>query len=805
MVSVVLQYNTNDFSFLEANLKQCSKFSDEILITICTHLFNGDEENQELIEKSKDIISKFEKAKIITIPYDKENYHVPVYYHNLSRYTGMSQSKNDWVFFLDTDEIVDDEFKEWFELHKHEDVCFNFTCNWYFREPTIQSTKIESAGVLLKKYHCKDWDLNNPLEAKQFYQNLFNTDRLVHGDMYQPQHFPSYKEYLTKINHISSLSGKPMVHHFSWVRSKEQMINKVKNWSHKDDKNWTDLVEEEFSRPFNGTDFIHNYEYKIVENKFNIVMNNNETKHFITFGNDLFEKQRQKLVKQAIDTGWFDSVIEETPDTIYDFYLQHKSFIDNNKRGYGYWIWKPYIILRQLEKMNDGDFLFYTDSGATILPHRKNKFDAYINLLNQSNTPVLSFGLQSITERQFQKMSVLKEFGLDKNEEFLNSNQVESGIVICKKTDYTIKFMKKWLDLVLQDNYRLVVDYDDEEQLDGYIGHRHDQSLLSVLSKTENAHTIIDVNEAYGLGPFFSSRITDDGPRKFAPDSFRMRPEYDRDIHNVWDDWAKWVNEKYPNPIPTIGTAIVNGFHWVERLVNSVDYPVENFVIFNNNGKGELNKQLDALSKQHHPYIKKITVCHMPSNIGVSGAWNLIIKSYMSSPYWIITNHDIAFVPGLLEEMAQVASDPEVGMIHPYGGDFGDGSYDCFLIKDWVVQSHGLFDENCYPAYCEDVDYIMRVNLKKFKRVTQLSKIHLHGNGPADQYYTHGAQTKKTTPELNSRLDEINIANFDYMNRKWGVGWRKTNPWKYPLNRVGIPLGYTTYDLEFSRKKNLGF
>jgi len=86
-----------------------------------------------------------------------------------------------------------------------------------------------------------------------------------------------------------------------------------------------------------------------------------------------------------------------------------------------------------------------------------------------------------------------------------------------------------------------------------------------------------------------------------------------------------------------------------------------------------------------------------------------------------------------------------------------------------------------------------------------LSKIHLHGNGPADQYYTHGAQTKRTTPELNSRLDEINIANFDYMNRKWGVGWRKTNPWKYPLNRVGIPLGYTTYDLEFSRKKNLGF
>jgi len=259
------------------------------------------------------------------------------------------------------------------------------------------------------------------------------------------------------------------------------------------------------------------------------------------------------------------------------------------------------------------------------------------------------------------------------------------------------------------------------------------------------------------------------------------------------------------NSIPVIGVAIVNGFHWLQRLVDSVDYPVDNFVIFNNNGRGELTDDLDKLANRPHKYINKVTVCHMPSNIGVAGAWNLIIKSYMNAPYWIISNHDVAFIPGLLEEMAQTASDPEIGMVHPNGGDFGDGSYDLFLIKDWVVQSHGLFDENCYPAYCEDADYIMRVKNKPFKRVTQLSKIHLHGEGLAGEYYTHGAQTKKTSPELNSRLDNINETNFQYLNSKWGEGWRMTNPWKHPMNRVGIPLGYTTYDLEFVRSKHLGF
>lgn len=84
-------------------------------------------------------------------------------------------------------------------------------------------------------------------------QQLFN-NTLINGD-YIP---------------ILSEEGNPIVHHFSWVRNKEDMLKKVKNWGHNSDKNWINLVEKEFSRPFNGTDFVHGYEYNIVENKFNL-------------------------------------------------------------------------------------------------------------------------------------------------------------------------------------------------------------------------------------------------------------------------------------------------------------------------------------------------------------------------------------------------------------------------------------------------------------------------------------------------------------------------------------------------------
>ncbi len=36
--------------------------------------------------------------------------------------------------------------------------------------------------------------------------------------------------------------------------------------------------------------------------------------------------------------------------------------------------------------------------------------------------------------------------------------------------------------------------------------------------------------------------------------------------------------------IPVIGIPIVNGIQWMERLILSIDYPVDNVFIINNSG-----------------------------------------------------------------------------------------------------------------------------------------------------------------------------------------------------------------------------
>ena len=264
--------------------------------------------------------------------------------------------------------------------------------------------------------------------------------------------------------------------------------------------------------------------------------------YLVFFGNDDFKYKSLLLKREAESCGWFDEIIAHTPESVSEFLSQHQDFVRENKRGYGYWIWKPYIILDTLRQVNEGDIVTYIDSGGSILSHKKDKFDEYLSLLNSSERPIIAFGLYSqYLEKQFQKMTTLKRFGLDQDENFLNSGQIESGVIICKKNDFTVKFFEEWLALMLENNYSMIHDHDEMDQLDSFIENRHDQSVFSILCKSHQVN-IVSINDCYGYGPFFSSRITDKGPRKFASDWCRMEPDFDAGKHWTWKIYLEDAN-----------------------------------------------------------------------------------------------------------------------------------------------------------------------------------------------------------------------------------------------------------------------
>ena len=86
----------------------------------------------------------------------------------------------------------------------------------------------------------------------------------------------------------------------------------------------------------------------------------------------------------------------------------------------------------------------------------------------------------------------------------------------------------------------------------------------------------------------------------------------------------------------------------------------------------------------------------MPYNIGCAGGWNMIMKSYMNAPYWVIINHDCSFGSGFLKEMYEAAQDEETGLVFgtalgtpvgtAFGTTLGTGCFRCpsdFLSVVW--------------------------------------------------------------------------------------------------------------------------
>jgi GT2 family glycosyltransferase len=260
-----------------------------------------------------------------------------------------------------------------------------------------------------------------------------------------------------------------------------------------------------------------------------------------------------------------------------------------------------------------------------------------------------------------------------------------------------------------------------------------------------------------------------------------------------------------------VGVLVCTTTKWIKKQLASIDYPIENYIIINNNAKC-LAHELDIIVSKKHNFIKNMSVYHMPYNLGCAEGWNTIIKSFLFSPYWVILNDDVSFMPGFLEELHNsTENNKDASFIHgkpcclPYLYNFG--SFDMFLIRDWVVKEYGLFDINYYPAYFEDFDYIMRLYNKPIKIINTLTHGYLHGD--TSDYNISGSNTQKASNDLFIRMTNSRYKNLDYFVKKWNIYPEHINDenhssiFKYPFNNVNNSLSFNNFDFEFRKSKYL--
>lgn len=209
-------------------------------------------------------------------------------------------------------------------------------------------------------------------------------------------------------------------------------------------------------------------------------------RRLITFGgpHQNYYDAKNRLISQAHKMNIFDSIIGYTDIDIkndIEFWKKHKDFILSNYRGYGYWIWKSYLILKNILEMKEGDILIYADSGCEFDYLKRKSFD---KLFEITNNVKLVYSNTKRPEKLWTKMDLLDHMNMNE-EKYYNEYQLQGSVLSIYICNQTLDFVKEWCSLCC--NYHLIDDTPSiTPNLDCFIEHRHDQSIFSLLVKKYN-------------------------------------------------------------------------------------------------------------------------------------------------------------------------------------------------------------------------------------------------------------------------------------------------------------------------------
>lgn len=215
--------------------------------------------------------------------------------------------------------------------------------------------------------------------------------------------------------------------------------------------------------------------------------------HFLTFASSNYKNTFTRIKTEAENCDFFDTItcLDEF-DLPISYRIKHQ--INEQTRGYGYWIWKSYITHQLISKIPEGDILVYIDAGCSINSEGRKRFYDYIELLTNSNSSNLSFRT-NCPEKQYTKGDLFKYFHVEENDEIKNSAQLMATSFLMKKDRNSVDLTEKWFTLC-HEFKNLVDDSPSSHPSDPiFISHRYDQSIFSILRKLHGS--IILGHETY--------------------------------------------------------------------------------------------------------------------------------------------------------------------------------------------------------------------------------------------------------------------------------------------------------------------
>lgn len=195
----------------------------------------------------------------------------------------------------------------------------------------------------------------------------------------------------------------------------------------------------------------------------------------LSYADSLFLKSKERYRAQLAETKIFHEILFLGPDDLdEEFSARHKDFIKKSRRGYGFWIWKPYIIYKQLLKMADGDILVYGDTGNTVS-----------GTSEEFRTAIMEVDDFDIIAEQHNrigahcKKDVIRRLGVNV-EEYRYKPVAEANRIVIKNSHTMREAIKEWYEACC--DYRNIDESESEEpNFPEFVFHRWDQSVFAII------------------------------------------------------------------------------------------------------------------------------------------------------------------------------------------------------------------------------------------------------------------------------------------------------------------------------------
>ena len=250
-LATIINYCTNDYRFLGKCLEEVHHFSDQVLIPVCDHFFDGTPENRKLLNHT---YANFPNCQFIEFAYSPSKLYSPFLsytladeewahlWHSTSRYLGFLYLKPEieHVLFLDSDEIPDGRrVAKWLQTNTYKQYNALYLFAYlYVLKSNLRAKKLQNLILFSRTSTLQTRYLLHPGERRSTY--LFSPE---------PK-----KENVRGADHL------PLFHHYSWVRTQEECDQKAATWAHRKEGGWLELIRQTFSgeKKFFGS--THEYE-----------------------------------------------------------------------------------------------------------------------------------------------------------------------------------------------------------------------------------------------------------------------------------------------------------------------------------------------------------------------------------------------------------------------------------------------------------------------------------------------------------------------------------------------------------------